>query len=88
MKKGFKKSEILGANFHVCKSYRGKTGRMGLEISYTKKLRKEGPNSHMTLCVVAATQRITESQKNTVMLEELFSDYTGLTSLTGKPVKS
>ena len=66
----------------------GRTGGMGLEISHAKKLRKESPNSHMNLCVVAATQRITESQKDTAMLEELFSEYTGLTSLTGKQVKS
>ena len=42
----------------------------------------------MNLYVVAATQLITESQKDTVMLEELFSDHAGLTSLTGKGVKS
>ena len=42
----------------------------------------------MNLCEVAATQRITQSQKDTAMLEELVSEYTGLTSLTGKPVKS
>ena len=38
----------------------------------------------MNLCVVAATQLITQSQKDTVMLEELFSDQTDLTSLLGK----
>ena len=42
----------------------------------------------MNLCVVAATQLITQSQKDTVMLEELFSDHTDLTSLIGKCVKS
>ena len=38
----------------------------------------------MNLCVVAATQQITQSQKDTVMLDELFSDHTDLTSLIGK----
>ena len=42
----------------------------------------------MNICVVAATQLIKESQTDTVMLEELFSEHTGLTSLTGKQVKS
>ena len=42
----------------------------------------------MNLCVAAATQRVAENQKDTVMLEELFSEHTGLTSLTGTPVKS
>ena len=37
VKKGLKKSESFGANFHVCKSYRGRTGWMGLGISYAKK---------------------------------------------------
>ena len=38
----------------------------------------------MNLCAVAAMQLIIESQKDTVMLEELFSDQTDLTSLLGK----
>ena len=38
----------------------------------------------MNICVVAATQLIIESQTDTVMLEELFSEHTSLTSLTGK----
>ena len=42
----------------------------------------------MNLCAVAAMQLIIESQKDTVMLEELFSDQTDLTSLLGKWVKS
>ena len=42
----------------------------------------------MNLYAVAAMQLITESQKDSVMLEELFSDQTGLTSLIGKQVKS
>ena len=42
---------------------------------------------YINICVVAATQLI-ESQTDTVMLEELFSEHTGLTFLTGEQVKS